>query len=51
MTWFSTQALPLSVALNSVVKATNTHIIPVRQESPGGKECVLIDDSYLIFGT
>lgn len=50
MTWLSTQVYPLSVALKSDVKAISTDIIPARQESPGGKEHVLIDGAYLIFG-
>ena len=51
MTWLSTQALPLSAALKSVVKAIRTDIVPARQESPGAKEHMLIDGAYLIFGT
>ena len=44
MTWLSTQALPLYVALKkSVINATGIAIIPVRQESPQEKkDCMLI---------
>lgn len=41
MTWLSTQVLPLSVALKSVVKVIGADIT-ARQESSHREECVLI---------
>lgn len=39
ITWLSTQALPLFVALKSVVKAINTDIMPARREPTEESVC------------
>lgn len=39
ITWLSTQALPSSVALKSVVKAISTDIMPARREPTEKSVC------------